>query len=76
MRKIFPWYELTKIFIGCNKWTNLKAKFVAIQSILSYIKALISLNPIILNYVKDVLDPFVTNQITQIENKIRYFLSL
>ena len=61
---------------GCDKWTNLKAKFVAIQSILSYIKALTYLNPIILNYVKNVLDPFVKTQITQIENKIRYFLSL
>ena len=49
----------------------MKAKFVAMQSILSYIKALTNLNPIILNYVEDVLDPFVTTQITQIENKIR-----
>ena len=60
-------------YIGCDKWTNLKAKFVAIQSILSYIKALTYLNPTILNYVKNVLDPFVKTQITQIENKIRYF---
>ena len=51
----------------------MKAKFEAIQSILSYIKALPNLNPIILNYVNDELDPFVTTQITQIENEIRYF---
>ena len=61
---------------GCDKWTNLKAKFVAIQSILSDIKELTNLNTAILTYVADTLDPFVTSHITKIENEIRYFLSL
>ena len=63
-------------YIGCDKWTNLKAKFVAIQSILSDIKELTNLNTAILTYVADTLDPFVTSHITKIENEIRYFLSL
>ena len=60
-----------KILIGCNKWSNLKAKFVAIQSIVSAIKALTNLNTAILSYVTDELEPFVTSHMTKIDNEIR-----
>ena len=48
---------------------------MAIQSIVSDIKALTSLNDAILAYVTDEVEPFVTTHMTTIENEIRYFFT-
>ena len=54
----------------------MRKKFVTIQSVISDIKALSNLNAVILAYVTDEVEPFVTTHMASIEEEIRYFTSV
>ena len=62
---------IKQILVDCNKWTNLKAKFMAMESVISDIKALSNVNPVILNYVMEEVTLFVTTHHSTIDDEIR-----
>ena len=49
----------------------MKAKFMAMESLISNIKALSNLNPVILNYVTEKVTLFVTTHHSTIDDEIR-----
>ena len=53
----------------------MKAKFMAKESLISQIKDLSNLNPVILTYVTDEVEPFVTTHHSTIDDEIRYIFS-
>ena len=50
----------------------MKAKFMAKEALISNIKELTNLNPVILNYVLDEVELFVTTHHSTIDDEIRY----
>ena len=63
-----------KIIIDCNKWTSLKERFEAVESLVNSILALSNLNSAIREYVEDEVLKFVNTHMATIEAEIRYIL--